>query len=162
MPSYDIVSQTDMQEVDNAVNGVGREISQRYDFKGSNTTINRSEEEITIMADDDYKLGAVSDMLKVYFTRRNLDSRALEFGNPETASGNMLRQTIKVKQGLDQETAKYITKELKGQKWKIQPAIRGDEMRVTGKKLDDLQESIKFIKTLDKVDLPLQFINFRD
>lgn len=161
MPSFDIVSKTDLQEVDNAVNGVAREISQRYDFKGSNTSIERTEEEITIMADDDYKMSATQDLLKVYCTKRNIDTKALDFATAEAASGNMLKQQIKVKQGIDQETAKKIVKEIKGKKFKAQAAIRGDELRVTGKKRDELQEVIQFIKSLN-IELPLQYINFRD
>lgn len=161
MPSFDVVSKTDLQEIDNAVNGASREIGNRYDFKGSNTSISRAEDVITIVADDDYKLNAVGDMLKVYCSRRNIDHKALDFGKPEKASGNSLRQTIKVKQGIDQDTAKNIVKEIKGLKTKVQAAIRGDELRITGKKRDDLQGAIQFIKGMN-VELPLQFINFRD
>lgn len=161
MASFDIVSQTDLQEVENAVQGVAREVKQRYDFKGSDSTIERSEEVITINTDDDYKLGAMNDMLKVYFTRRNLDAKALEVGEAEAASGNRLRQTITVKQGINQEIGKKINKAIKESKIKVQSSIRGDELRVDGKKRDDLQQVITLVKGMD-LDLPLQFINFRD
>lgn len=161
MPSFDVVSKIDLQEVDNAVQGVAREIKNRYDFKDSKSTIERKEEVITILADDDYKLGAMQDMLKVYFTRRQLDAKALDFGKEESASGNMLRQEIKVKQGIDQDNAKKIVKLIKEQKLKVQASIRSDEVRVDGKVRDDLQQAIQFIKAQD-MPLPLQFINFRD
>ena len=97
MPSFDIVSKTDMQEVDNAVNSVIREITNRYDFKGTKSSVERKDEEITIIADDNYKLGAMQDMLKVHFTRRKLDPLALDFKEPEAASGNTIRQIVKIK-----------------------------------------------------------------
>lgn len=161
MPSFDVVSKTDLQEIDNAVNGASREIANRYDFKGSNTSVTREQENITILADDDYKLGAVQDMLKVYCTRRNIDHRALDFGKPEKAASNSLRQVVKIKQGIDQETAKMIVKEIKDKKFKVQASIKGDELRVSGKSRDDLQTTIQFVKGLP-VNLPLQFINFRE
>lgn len=161
MPSFDVVSKTDMQEVDNAVNSVKREIDQRYDFKGSNSSIERKDSDITIVADDDYKLGAIIDMVKVHFTRRNIDPRALDMGKVEKASGNALRQVVKVKQGIDSDSAKKIVKMIKDEKFKVQASIRSDEVRIEGKKRDDLQEVISFLKN-SKVDLPLQFINFRD
>lgn len=161
MPSFDVVSKTDIQEVDNALNSVTREIATRYDFKGSKSSIERKEEEITIIADDNYKLEAIQDMLKVHITRRQLDSRALDFGTPQKASGNTLRQVVKIKQGVESEIAKKIVKEIKAEKMKVQASIRGDELRIDGKKRDDLQEAIAFIKKLD-LPLPLQFINFRE
>jgi uncharacterized protein YajQ (UPF0234 family) len=161
MASFDVVSVTDIQEVDNAVNGVAREIAQRYDFKGTDTSISRVDNEITIDADDDYKITAVQDMLKVYFTRREIDPKSLDFQKVEAISGNRLKQVIKVKQGIDQDTAKKIIKEIKTTKIKVQASIRGEELRINGKKRDDLQQVIKFIKGLN-IDLPLQFINFRD
>jgi uncharacterized protein YajQ (UPF0234 family) len=161
MPSFDIVSKTDLQEVENAVQSVKKEIAQRYDFKGSASSIERKEAEITIIADDDYKLNAIHDLLKVHITRRKIDAKALEFEKEQKASGNTLRQIVKVKQGIDSDTAKKIIKEIKAQKFKAQASIRGEEVRVEGKKRDDLQEVIAFVKGL-KIDLPLQFINFRD
>lgn len=161
MPSFDVVSKTDIQEVDNALNSVTREITTRYDFKGSKSSIERKEEDITIIADDNYKLEAIQDMLKVHITRRQLDSRALDFGTPQKAAGNTLRQVVKIKQGVESEIAKKIVKEIKAEKLKVQASIRGDELRIDGKKRDDLQEAIAFIKNMD-LPLPLQFINFRE
>jgi uncharacterized protein YajQ (UPF0234 family) len=161
MPSFDVVSKTDLQEIDNAVNSVTREIIQRYDFKGSNSSVERKDEEITILADDDYKLGAIQDMLKVHVTRRSLDARVLDFQKVQKATGNSFRQVVKIKQGIESETAKKIVKEIKSEKLKVQASIRGDELRIEGKKRDDLQDAIAFIKTLN-IDIPLQYINFRD
>ncbi len=161
MPSFDIVSEADMQEVDNAINSVKREIGQRFDFKGGKSSIELKEKTLTMLADDDTRLKAMTEMLKVHFTRRNVDPKALDFQKPEMASGNMVRQDVIIKQGIDQDTAKIITKEIKNMKSKTQAAIRGEELRITGKKRDDLQEAISHIKELN-IDLPLQFINFRD
>ncbi|MBL6664490.1 MAG: YajQ family cyclic di-GMP-binding protein [Rickettsiales bacterium] len=163
MASFDIVSKIDLQEVDNAVNSVLRELSNRYDFKGSNFTIelNNKENTITIQAEDDYKLKAIGESLKVYCTKRGLDSKALDFQKEEKASSNSLRQLIKLKNGIDQETAKKIVKEIKSTKIKVQSSIKGDEVRVDGKKRDDLQQAITLIRE-SNYDAPLQFINFRD
>ena len=161
MPSFDIVSETDLQETQNAIESVKREVGTRYDFKGSDSDVTRNENIITINTDDDYKCGAIADMIKTHFTRRNLDVKALDFKKPETASRNRLRQEITVKQGIDQETAKKISKHVKAEKLKVQASIRGEELRVTGKKRDDLQDAIASVKAMN-LDLPLQYINFRD
>jgi cyclic-di-GMP-binding protein len=161
MPSFDVVSETDMSEVDNALQMMSREIGQRYDFKGSKSSIERDKETLTLLADDDYKLSAMHDLLKVHLTRRKVDTQALDFKDKEAASGGMVRQKIVIKQGIDQDTAKTITKEIKASKMKVQASIQGDTVRITGKKRDDLQEAISHIKGL-KISLPLQYINFRD
>ncbi len=161
MPSFDIVSRADMQEVDNAVNGVQREIDQRYDFKGTNCSVERKEQDITVLADDDYKLKAIQDMIKVHATRRQLDPKSFEFTKAEKASGNTLRQVIKVRQGIDQDNAKKIVKAIKDSKMKVQASIRGEEVRIDGKKRDDLQEAIGLLKEM-QIDLALQYVNFRD
>lgn len=161
MPSFDIVSKTDVHEVDNALNSVTREIVQRFDFKGSKCSVERKENEITILADDDLKLKQMHELLRVHLTRRKLDAGALEFKTPEKASGNTLRQTILIKQGIDKDLAKTLVKEIKNSKLKVQAAIQGDELRVTGKKIDDLQETIALVKGL-KIEQPLQYLNFRD
>lgn len=161
MPSFDIVSETDMAEVDNALQMMKRELGQRYDFKGSKSSIERDKQELTLLADDNYKLEAMHDLLKVHLTRRKVDSQALEFKTKEAASGNMIRQKVIIKVGVDQETAKKITKEIKASKLKVQASIQGEEIRISGKKRDDLQEAIAFVKAL-KIPLPLQYINFRD
>ncbi len=161
MPSFDIVSKTDMQEVDNAINSVCREIAQRYDFKDSKSEVTRKDNEITIIADDNYKLEQIQAMIKVHITRRKIDAKALDFAKEEMASGNCLRQKITVKQGIDSDTAKLIVKEIKNSKMKVQASIRGEEVRVEGKKRDDLQEAIALVKTMT-IALPVQFVNFRD
>ncbi|MCH2037508.1 MAG: YajQ family cyclic di-GMP-binding protein [Rickettsiales bacterium] len=161
MPSFDIVNKTDMQEVDNAVNSVKREIDNRYDFKGSACTIELDGEEIKLIADNDYQLGQMQDMLKVHFTRRKMDSKVLDFNKAENASGNTLRQLINVRQGIDKDTAKNIVKFVKDTKIKVQVSVRGEEVRVDGKKRDDLQSVITELKAKE-LEIPLQFINFRD
>jgi len=161
MPSFDIVSRTDMQEVDNAIQSVLREIAQRYDFKGSKCTVTREDKEVTLLADDNYKLEQIHDMMKVHFTRRKIDPKALEFGKIEAATGASLRQKITVKQGVDSDSAKNIVKEIKNSKIKVQASIRSDEVRVDGKKRDDLQQVMQLVKKIDLL-LPIQFINFRD
>jgi len=160
MPSFDIVSKTDVHEVDNAIAGVTREIGQRFDFKGSKCTIARAEDAITILADDDLKLKQMQELLRVYMTRRKLDPGALDFQAPERAAGNALRQTVAIRQGIAAELAKRIVKEIKDSKLKVQVAIQGDELRVSGKKIDDLQAAIAHIRAL-KIDQPLQFVNMR-
>ncbi len=160
MPSFDITSKTDVNEVDNALNGITREISQRFDFKGSDCSIERNDNEITILADDDLKLKQMHELLKVHFTRRKLDPGACDFKAAEKASGNKVRQMIAIKQGIDKELAKKIVKEIKGSKLKVQVAIQGDELRVTGKKIDDLQAAIAHVKGMG-IEQPLQYDNFR-
>ena len=161
MPSFDIVSQTDLAEVDNALNGVKRELENRYDFKGAKIEITRKEAEITLLADDDYKLRTLQDMLKAHFVKRKLEATALDFQKEESAAGQALRQVIKIKQGLDQENAKKIVKHIKDTKMKVQASIRGEEVRIDGKKKDDLQECMQAVRTM-ALPLPIQFTNFRD
>jgi cyclic-di-GMP-binding protein len=161
MPSFDIVSEINSQEVDNALNSTKKEMLNRYDFKGSKSSVEKEKDDITILADDDMKLKAVTDMLKTHMTRRNVDVKCLEFSKPEMASGNMIRVHVKIKKGIDQENAKKITKGIKEKGLKVQASIQGEQVRVTGKKKDDLQEAIAFAKQLG-LELPLQFVNFRD
>jgi cyclic-di-GMP-binding protein len=161
MPSFDIVSKTDLAEVDNAVQGVVREISTRFDFKGSKSTITQTGAEITIVADDALKLKQMQELVKGYFVRRKLDPACLDWQTEERASGDKLRQKVVVKQGIDRDTAKDIVKAIKDSKLKVQAAIQGDELRVSGKKRDDLQAAIALVRTL-KLDRPVQYVNFRD
>ncbi|MSQ12017.1 MAG: YajQ family cyclic di-GMP-binding protein [Dehalococcoidia bacterium] len=161
MPSFDVVSRTNLAEVDNALNNVTREIRTRYDFKNSKASIERSEETITVLADDDYKLRAMRELLLQHLVRRSVDSAALEFNQPERASGDTLRQTVVVRQGIQAELSKKIVKTVKDSKLKVQASIHGDELRITGKKRDDLQDAIALIKEM-KPDQPLQYVNFRD
>ena len=161
MPSFDIVSRTELPEVDNAIAGAMREIGTRYDFKGSKCSIERAETVLTIRADDDLKLKQVQEMLKGYLARRKVDGGAFEFKTPEKASGNSVRQTVQIKQGIERELAQKIVKALKESKLKVQTAIQGDELRVSGKSRDELQAAIQLVKGL-KLEQPLQYLNFRD
>ena len=161
MPSFDIVSKTDMTSVENALQGVAKEMQVRYDFKGSKSVVSKNDEVITILADDELKRRQVEELLITHLTRKGVDTKALEFGRLEQAAGNMVRQTIQVKQGVQREVAQKIVKAIKSSKLKTQAAIHGDEIRVSGKKRDDLQATMVMIKSLD-LDLPLQFENFRE
>jgi cyclic-di-GMP-binding protein len=161
MPSFDIVSKTDLTEVDNALRNIEREIATRFDFKGSQCKIERAESTLTVLADDQPKMKQMHELLKAHLTRRKVDPSALEFQDPERASGDKVRQVVIVKQGIDRELAKRLVKDLKDSKLKVQASIQGDELRVTGKKRDDLQDAIALLRTL-KVDQPLQYVNFRE
>ena len=161
MPSFDIVSRVDFQEIDNAVANALREITNRYDFKGSNTTVERSEKVITIVTDDDLKLSQVNDILISHFVRRKLDPLALGKKDKEKAGGDKIRQTISLVEGIEQDVAKKITAEIKSSKMKVQAKINGNELRIDGKKRDDLQSAMQLIEDL-QVGIPVQFINFRD
>jgi uncharacterized protein YajQ (UPF0234 family) len=138
-----------------------REIGTRYDFKGSNCSIERADTVLTIRADDDFKLKQVQELLRGHLARRNVDAGAFDFGKPEKAAGNTLRQTITIRQGIDRDLAQQVVKAIKGAKLKVQVAIQGDELRVSGKKRDDLQEAIALVKSLE-IEQPLQYVNFRD
>ena len=161
MPSFDIVSRVDFQEIDNAIANALREITNRYDFKGSNTTVERSEKVITIVTDDDLKLSQVNDILISHFVRRKLDPLALGKKDKEKAGGDKIRQTISLVEGIEQDVAKKITAEIKSSKMKVQAKINGNELRVDGKKRDDLQSAMQLIEDL-QLGIPVQFINFRD
>jgi uncharacterized protein YajQ (UPF0234 family) len=161
MPSFDVVSKLDLAEVDNALAGMSREISTRFDFKGSNCSIKREEGSMTVLADDDLKLKQMHELLKTHLTRRKVDAAALEFKPPEKASGNAVRQTVLLKQGIDKELAKRLVREIKDSKLKVQVAIQGDELRVSGKKRDDLQAAIVQLRAV-KTEQPLQYVNFRE
>ncbi len=161
MPSFDIVSKTDLAEVDNALANMQREMSQRFDFKGADCRLERNGLELAIHADDDLKLRQMHELLKGHLARRKVDAGILDFQEPERAAGQALRQKVGIRQGIDRDLARKLVKDLKGAKLKVQVAIQGDELRVTGKKRDDLQAAIQRVKDLS-VDLPLQFVNFRD
>jgi len=161
MPSFDVVSKVAIPEVDNALNNIKREMGQRFDFKGSKCAIDRREGTLTILADDDLKLRQMHELVKVHFTRRGVDVAALAYKEPERASGDSLRQAVTIRQGVDAEMAKKIVKGVKDSKLKVQTAIQGDELRVTGKSRDDLQEAIALIKEMG-LGQPLQFVNFRE
>ena len=161
MPSFDIVSRIDLAEVDNALAGISREIATRFDFKGSKCTIERNEGEILLVADDELKLKQVHELLKVHLTRRKVEPEALDFGQPEKAAGNTVRQTIQLRQGIDAVLARQLVREIKDSKLKVQAAVQGGELRVTGKKRDDLQDAIALVRGL-KIEQPLQYVNFRE
>jgi uncharacterized protein YajQ (UPF0234 family) len=161
MPSFDIVSRTEIPEVDNAIQGAMREIGTRFDFKGSKCTIERTDEKLLLTADDDMKLRQVQEMLRGYLAKRKVEAGAFDFAKPEMASGNTMRQTVTIKQGVEREIAQQIVKAVKNSKLKTQVAIQGDEVRVSGKKRDDLQNAIDLVKGLE-IKQPLQYVNFRD
>ena len=161
MPSFDVVSKTEMPEVDNAVANATREISQRYDFKGSASTITFEDDVIKLFADDDLKLRQLHEVLQGNLAKRGVDIGVLDYQTPEPAAGQSVRQSCVIKQGIDKELAKKLVKDIKGEKLKVQVAIQGDELRVSGKKRDDLQGVIAFLKGLG-LEQPLQYVNFRD
>ena len=146
MPSFDIVSKTNMAEVDNALAGITREITTRFDFKGSKCSVERADHTITILADDDMKLKQMHELMAVYLTRRSVDPKVMDYKTVEKASGNSVRQIVTIKEGIDKDLAKKLVKEIKDSKMKVQAAIQGDELRITGKKRDDLQEAIALLK----------------
>ena len=160
MPSFDIASKVDMQEVDNAVNQTRKEFNQRYDFKGTHNEIELANEAITILAADEYKLQAIIDILIGKLVRRQVSAKCLDYGKVESASQHAARQRLGILQGIDKEKAKAIVKEIKASKLKVQAQIMDDQVRVSGKKLDDLQAVIQLLKEKD-FDLDLQFINMR-
>ncbi|MGE4299455.1 MAG: YajQ family cyclic di-GMP-binding protein [Desulfovibrionaceae bacterium] len=162
MPSFDIVSQVDLQEVDNAVNNVKKEVETRYDFRGVTTEIdlNRKDKRIAVTTGDDMKIRAIREMLISHFTKRKVDSRVMEFGDPEPTSKGQLKQTISIKEGIDKDSAKKLVKIIKDSKLKVQAAIQDEQVRVTGKKIDDLQDVIALMRDA-KVDMPLQYVNMK-
>ena len=161
MPSFDIVSKTDLSEIDNALANMVREMSQRYDFKGSQSRIERKEVEITINADDELKLKQMHELLQGHLARRKIEPGVLDYKSVEKAAGQAVRQKALIRQGIDRELTKRIVKEIKDGKFKVQVTVQGDELRVSGKKRDDLQAVIQHVKGLS-VELPLQYVNFRD
>jgi uncharacterized protein YajQ (UPF0234 family) len=161
MPSFDIVSQVDRQEVRNAVEQTNKEISNRFDFKGSDARVEQADLGLTVYADDEFKLGQVLDVLRSRLAKRNVDVRALEPGAVEKISGDKVKRPVTVKVGVPQEKAKQIQKLIKDSKLKVAASIQGDLVRVSGGKKDDLQAVIQLVRK-SVTDLPLQYINFRD
>ncbi len=161
MPSFDIVSEIDLAEADNAIQNVMREIGTRYDFKGSKSKLEFKENVITIFADDALKLKQMHEILQGHMQKRGIEPGSLDYQKEEPAAGQSVRQVVKLKEGIEKELAKKIVKEIKDGKLKVQVAIQGDELRVTGKQRDDLQTAIAFVKAM-KNEQPLQFKNFRD
>ncbi len=161
MPSFDIVSEVDKQEVRNAVEQVNREVSTRFDFKGSDARVEQNDYVLTVYADDSFKLDQVKEILNLKLVKRGIDIRALEYKAEETIGSNKVKQIVTVKVGVETELAKKIVKLLKDSKLKVQGSIQGTAVRVSGAKRDNLQEAIALVKSAD-LGLPLQFNNFRD
>jgi uncharacterized protein YajQ (UPF0234 family) len=160
MPSFDVVSEIDKHELTNAVDQMNREISNRFDFKGSDAKVAQSEQVLNVEADSEFQIKQIEDIIYKKLAARSIDTRCLDKGDIEIR-GMRAYQAIKVREGVDKELAKKIVKLIKDAKLKVQAAIQGEQVRVTGKKRDDLQEAIAMLKAAD-IDLPLQFSNFRD
>lgn len=162
MPSFDIVSKIDAQTLDNAINNAKKEILNRYDFNGSKTSIEHDKKtnQLTILTEDDMKLKAVNDVLISRLLKQNLDPKCMDWGKEHIASGNMIRKELKIKEGIDKETAKKIVKKIKDSKLKVEASIMDDQVRVSAKKIDDLQAVIALARSED-FGQPLQYINMR-
>jgi uncharacterized protein YajQ (UPF0234 family) len=160
MPSFDIVSKVDLQEVDNAVNQAIKEISQRYDFKGTTNELSLEKESLTILAADDYKLQAIKDILIAKLVRRQVSPKCFDYGKEEPASGGAVRVRATIQQGISKEKGKEIVKLIKNTKLKVQAQIMEDQVRVSGKKIDDLQAVMQDLKGRD-LGIELQFENMR-
>lgn len=162
MPSFDIVSKVDLQEVDNAVNNVRKELDTRFDFRNVKTDLelNRKEKVLHVVTGDEMKMRAIQDLLKVHFTRRKLDPRSMEFKELEATSQGRVKMDILIKEGISKDTAQKIVKLIKAQKLKVQAAIQDEQVRVTGKKIDDLQTMIKLLDS-QELDVPLQHVNMK-
>ena len=161
MPSFDIVSEVDLTEIKNAVEQCNKEVTNRFDFKGSDARVEQGDKVLTVFADDDFKLEQVIDVLKTKLSKRNVDIRCLEYGKVEKVSGNKVKQAITVKVGVDTELAKKLVRLIKDSKLKVQASIQGDAVRVSGAKRDLLQECIAMVRK-EVTDFPLQYNNFRD
>ena len=161
MPSFDIVSEVNQVELRNALDQTNKEVSNRFDFKGSDARVEQAEKTLTIFADDDFKLGQVYDVLIGKLTKRGVDVRCLQRGKAEKISGDKVKQVITVKVGVDQELGKKLQKLIKDAKLKLQASIQGDAVRVSGAKRDELQQAIALVKK-NVTDFPVQFDNFRD
>ena len=161
MPSFDVVSRLDHQEIDNAIGNATREITTRYDFKGSNTSIEKKDNSIVVLTDDEMKAGQVNDMLITHFVRRKVDPLCLKKKELEKAGGNKIKQIYDLIEGIDQSICKKLIADVKSSKIKVQVKINGNELRVDGKKKDDLQSVIQLIES-SNIGIPIQFINFRD
>lgn len=161
MPSFDIISEVNQVEVRNAIEQVNKEISTRFDFKGSDARVEHKEKELTLHADDDFKLKQVTDVLTAKLAKRGIDLRSLKYGEIEKMGGDKVKQAVTIRVGIEQELAKKIVKLLKDSKLKAQGSIQGDAVRVSGAKRDELQNAIALVKK-SITDFPVQFGNFRD
>ncbi|OGT77678.1 MAG: YajQ family cyclic di-GMP-binding protein [Gammaproteobacteria bacterium RIFCSPLOWO2_02_FULL_52_10] len=160
MPSFDVVSQVDLHELTNAVDQCNREVTNRFDFKGTNSRVEKTDYVLTIIAPTEFQINQVVDILKTKLSKRGIDVSCLEFAEIQE-SMNESKQQVTVRQGIDKELARNIVKLVKDTKLKVQPNIQGDQVRITGKKRDDLQATIAVLKN-QNLGLPLQYINFRD
>jgi len=160
MPSFDVVSDVDIHEVTNAVENANRAISQRYDLKGTESSIRLEKEAIIVISESDFQVDQVTSILYNELARRSIDIKSLDTG-PLKPNGKVVEKTMSLKQGIDKETAKKMVKQIKAEKYKVQASIQQDQIRVTGKKRDELQTVITFLKSTD-FELPLQFKNFKD
>ena len=161
MPSFDVVSQVNWAEITNAVDQANREIRTRYDFKGSDARVERNESLLTVYADDEFKVGQAVDILHAKLAKRKVDLGCLNASPVKLVGGDKARQDITIRHGIEQELARKIVKLIKDSKLKIQASVQGEQVRVTGKKRDDLQQIISLLRET-KLGLPLQFVNFRD
>jgi uncharacterized protein YajQ (UPF0234 family) len=163
MPSFDVVSKVDLQEVDNAVNQAIREISQRYDFKNSNTLMELKQKDlkVIIFADDDYKINAAKDILFTKFVKRNISLKNLKIGDVQPVAGRQLKIEITIEQGISKDHAKKVIDAVKKSSLKVQAQVMDDMVRVSGKKLDDLQSTIAHLRGAN-IELGLQFVNMKD
>lgn len=161
MPSFDVVSKIELPEVENAIANMTREMGQRYDFKNSTATVELKDGAILLNADDDLKLKQMHELLQGHLARRKIETGVLDYQTVEKAAGQAVRQKVVIRQGIDRELAKTLVKEVKDSKLKVQISVQGDELRVSGKKRDDLQAAIQHLKSL-AVEQPLQYVNFRD
>ncbi len=161
MPSFDIVSEVNKVELKNAVEQSNKEISTRFDFKNSDSRIEQKDLELTVYADDNFKMKQVMEVLHIKMAKRNVDVRSLDPQDPEKISGDKLKQLVKVREGLEQEVAKKIVKLVKDSKMKVQASIQGNAVRISGAKKDDLQNAINLVRK-SVTEIPVQFNNFRD
>ncbi|ATG19079.1 YajQ family cyclic di-GMP-binding protein [Ralstonia pickettii] len=161
MPSFDVVCEANMVELKNAVDQANKEISTRFDFKGSDARVEQKEQELTLFADDDFKIGQVNDVLVNKLAKRNVDVRFLDYQDKQKISGDKMKQVVKIKKGVSGDLAKKIVKQIKDSKIKVQASIQGDAVRVSGAKRDDLQSVIAMLRK-DVSEAPLDFNNFRD
>ena len=161
MPSFDVVSEVDWQEVRNAVDQANREIGTRYDFKGTDARVEQSDAKLVVHADEEFQVDQALEILKNKLAKRKVDLDCLDIGKVEAAASGKARQEIQVRDGIDQDLGRQLVKTIKASKAKVQASIQGSQVRVSGKKRDDLQAVISMLRE-EKVGLPLQFVNFRD
>jgi len=161
MPAFDIVSEVDKHELTNAVDQANREVSNRFDFRGTDARVEQSDKMLTLHADSDFQLDQLQDILRMRLAKRGIEVSCLEVKD-SVGNGKMRKQDIIIREGLDKDTSRIIVKEIKNSKSKVQAAVQGESVRVTGKKRDDLQGVMALLRDNDKVEMPLQFNNFRD